>query len=250
MLKRIFIFSVLLQTQISMASSVKDVYWYNFSPQVISLAGNTIKQTSYMEVVCDTSFHGILELEAAFENRAKTYQRTIEIDETTPQSVIQGDLFSYFFEVPHFTLPPATLTLKDKSGNRVKTVECCYFKLEGFVKSEFPHEKLYVSIVPNGFNDPDLFQQVQPDGYYSLLLPARYYNSLDSCRFRCRQRALCRVDYVLSALPAQTGYGAFRTGVCRTKQSGTNRYRYAGNQVEQLRAATTLEMGTDSGQII
>jgi hypothetical protein len=160
-----------------MASSVKDVYWYNFSPHVISFAGNTVKQSSYLEVVCDTSFHGTLELEAAFENTATTYRKTVEFDENVKKSVIQEDLFSYFFEVPQFTLPPTTLALKDKSGNIIKTAECQYFKLEGFVKTEYPHEKLYIGIIPNGFNDPDLSQQVQPDGYYSLLLPQRHYNA-------------------------------------------------------------------------
>jgi len=177
-MKKILIFTVLLlQSQFSTSICVENAYWYNLEPINISLGQYTIEQHSYLEIVSDTSLRGILYLEAIFSEKEEAYKKTFEINDSTKKSIINGNLYSYFLEVPYFKVPPIQIKIKDKYGFLLKNVECKYSKLEGYVKCDLQYNNLYVGVVPNGFQDPDLFQPVQVNGYYSMLLPQRYYNA-------------------------------------------------------------------------
>jgi hypothetical protein len=177
-IKFIIIAALLIQNYFSMFAMIKEAYWYSFLPINVTLAQNEVEPHSYLEIVGDTCLRGKLKIEAIFNNSEETYKDTVEIREDTKRNSISDGICSYFFKMPYFAIPPSLIIIKDRNGYLLNKIECEYFKIEGHVACELPHKNLYIGVVPNDFNDPDLLHKVQTDGHYSLLLPQRHYNAL------------------------------------------------------------------------
>jgi hypothetical protein len=157
---------------------VKETYWYNLYNEDILLGNNVIKQSSYLELLCDTII-----LKQSIEIKAKdkagkiVYAAIKQIDSDAITKKENGNNeFKCFVEVPYLAEPPSKIIIKLVNNKQKKQFVCDYFKLKGRILCNFTHKNAYLNIVPNDFSDPNLFLKIKKN--YEILLPQRKYNAI------------------------------------------------------------------------
>ena len=176
----LYIMSFLFYQTMFATSFIKQSYWYNISDNnAIQFADKIVEQKSYLEIICDIAMLDTIYIEAYKENK-KIFQKQINnwSEEEATNISINENIHSYFFEVEPLDSPPNKLIFKGTNDEILKIINCNYINLEGKVHCDFEHSKLYLSIFPNGFKDPDLVIQTNSDGFFSVILPLRRYNAL------------------------------------------------------------------------
>ena len=175
-----FLFCISFFVTQCMFSSIKEIYCYNLPFDTITFKDIIIEQKPYIEIICDSTIHDGIIVEAYNEINEMIFKKSINnFSEASTKSLIKDNLYSYFFDVQYLNELPKKIIVKDINNLSIlKTADCKYINIRGKVNCASTYTKLYLNFFPNGFNDPDLFQQTSPDGSFSIMMPQRKYNCL------------------------------------------------------------------------